>query len=173
MKKDDDELLDLVNDKDEVIGTVWKSEAHKDPSRIHREVDITIFNEKNETLIQKRGILKEHHPGKWENAATGHVKAGEKPIVAICRELFEEVGLKAIPIFYKKIFRENKNEARFVWLYYAIVKSKQKINIGTNEVEEVLWILPDRLKEFSQDHWWDINGFSHKEIMTLKALIKK
>jgi len=39
-----DELIDLVNEKDEIIGTVWKSQAHKDPKLIHREVGIAIFN---------------------------------------------------------------------------------------------------------------------------------
>ena len=48
MNKKDDELLDLVNEDDEVIGTVWKSKAHKDPSKIHREVAIVIVNNKEE-----------------------------------------------------------------------------------------------------------------------------
>ena len=49
-----DELLDLVNEKDVVIGTVLKSEAHKDPTKIHRQVDLVIFNDKGEVLLQQR-----------------------------------------------------------------------------------------------------------------------
>ena len=54
----EDELLDLVNEKDEVIGEVWKSVAHKDPTKIHREVAIVVFNNKSEVLLQQRSFKK-------------------------------------------------------------------------------------------------------------------
>ena len=88
-----DELLDLVNEKDEIIGEVWKSEAHKNPSKIHREVVIAVFNKKGDVLLQKRSINKEYHPGRWAITA-GHVGKGEVPGDAAKRELFEELGWK-------------------------------------------------------------------------------
>ena len=90
----DDELLDLVNEKDEVIGEVWTSVAHKDPTKIHREVAIVVFNNKSEVLLQQRSFKKSHDPGEWKLTAAGHVGKGEDPKDAAIRELEEELGLK-------------------------------------------------------------------------------
>lgn len=92
-----DELLDLVNEKDEVIGEVWKSEAHRDPAKFHREVAIVVFNNKREVLLQQRSFKKSHDPGQWKITAAGHVGKGEKPEDAVKRELEEELGLKIVP----------------------------------------------------------------------------
>jgi len=82
-----DELLDLVNEKEDVIGTVWKSEAHMDPSKIHREVTIAVFNNKNEILLQRRSMNKVNDPGCWKITAAGHVGMNEDPKHAVKREL--------------------------------------------------------------------------------------
>ena len=47
-----DELLDLVNEDDDIIGEVWKSTAHKDPKLIHREISVIISYTKNKVLFQ-------------------------------------------------------------------------------------------------------------------------
>lgn len=65
----DDELLDLVNENDEITGTVWKSEVHRNPYLIHREVAIAVFNEKGEILLQQRSLKKENSPGEWKITA--------------------------------------------------------------------------------------------------------
>lgn len=163
-----DELLDLVNEKDEVTGRVWKSVAHKDPSKIHREVAIIVFDTKGRTLIQKRSVRKAKHPGVWVNTVAGHVGKSESPEKAIERELLEELGFSVEPQFYKKIFDRFKNEeSRFFWIYYAIIKKIPEVKIDKEEVEEVLWIKPPKLAEFAKDHKWDVNGLSHKYIMEM------
>jgi isopentenyldiphosphate isomerase len=53
-----DELLDLVNSKDQVIGEIWKSDAHKDPQSIHREISVIVVNHDNKVLFQKRSKRK-------------------------------------------------------------------------------------------------------------------
>lgn len=167
----DDEVLDLVNEKDEVIGTVYRKEAQKDPSKIYRIVSVTIFNNKGETLIQQRSNNKSH-PGSWENSASGHVLAGESPEVSANRELMEELGIKAELIFYDKWFIVKPTKRKFMWMYYGIVDSEIKINFDRNEITETRWIKPDDLNEFSKNNLWDLDGYSHKEIMELKKIIK-
>lgn len=54
----DDELLDLVDDHDVVVGGVWKSKAHQDPTLIHREVAVIVFSNKKEVLLQQRSQKK-------------------------------------------------------------------------------------------------------------------
>ena len=166
MKKiKDDELLDLVNEKDEVIGTVWKSEAHGNSKLIHREVAIAILNDKGEVLIQRRSLNKTS-PGSWKITAAGHVGSGEDPKEAVKREVGEELGISINPIYFSKRFdKDNKhNESKFYWIYYALKKGRPKLKINTEEVMDALWIKPGDLVNFSKNNQWDIKGLSHKTI---------
>lgn len=90
------ELLDIVNDFDEVIGSVPYEEVylHKHP---HRLVHIFLFNDKKQLLIQQRTFFKPKHGGTWMTSAGGHVRAGESYEEAAKRELQEELGI-AVPL---------------------------------------------------------------------------
>ena len=171
-----DELLDLVDQNDEVIGTVWKSEAHKDPSKIHREVAIGVFNNYREVLLQQRSMNKSNDPGEWKITAAGHVTAGEKPENAAKREVFEELGLTISPIFFKKIFRKRTGqsvspESRFFYIYYSLVNGRPQMKLDQKEVMGVVWIKPTRLEEFAKGHKWDVKSLSHKTIIDVSRHI--
>lgn len=167
MKKD--ELLDLVNNKDEVIGTVWKSEAHQDPTKIHREVAICVFNDRGETLIQRRSMQKINGPGEWKIAVAGHVESKEDPADAIKREVFEELGLELNSVYFKKEFAKRGSfESRFFYIYHALVKGKPELKFNTGEVMDVKWIKPVDLIKFAVNNEWDTNGLSHKTIIEVK-----
>jgi len=51
-----DEVFDVVNEADEVIGQTHRGEAHRDPRLIHRSVQILIFNHAGELLLQRRSL---------------------------------------------------------------------------------------------------------------------
>ena len=162
----EDELLDLVNEKDEVIGTVWKSEAHKNPSRIHREVAVQLFDKKRRVLIQQRSYQKEFHPGKWMVAVAGHVRFHEKPKDAANRETKEELGLKLDLKYYGKEFDRNKKESRFFWIYYAILEGSEKIKIDKDETEEYRWI------NFEEINNYDLTWRSKNSILKMKDQLR-
>lgn len=168
----DDELLDLVDKDDNVIGTIFRSVAQNDPTKIYRIVSITVFNEDGETLIQKRSKDKSH-PGKWENAASGHVLANEKPEDAAKRELFEELGIDTEPIYFDKWFIAGDNKNKFMWMYYIVVPKSINISFNLEEIEEIKWIKPEYLPEFALDNLWDVSGYSHKEITDIYNKIIK
>lgn len=169
MKKD--ELLDLVDKKDKVIGSVWKSEAHKDPSKIHREVAIAVFNGGGEVLLQQRSISKKHHPGRWAITA-GHVGKGEKPSIAARRELFEELGWKKKLIFLGKLLLDDNKERRFFWIYYLIVRNRPKVVFESSEIMDIKWVDFWNIKLFSKDNDYYLNGSTHKILTTVANKLK-
>jgi isopentenyl-diphosphate delta-isomerase len=171
--KGGDELLDLVDQEDNVIGTILKSAAHKNPALIHREVDIIILNSKNQTLLQQRSFKKRTGQGRWETAGTGHVKAGEYPLIAMKREVREELGINVKPVFYKKIFNidEKNSESKFYWMYYAYYEGKD-INFDQEEVSDVEWVDLDKIHEFAQDHDFDLEGESYKSLVFIRKFLK-
>jgi len=60
------EQLILVNELDEMVGTMEKMEAHQ-KALLHRAFSIFIFNSKGEMLLQQRAVEKYHCGGLWTN----------------------------------------------------------------------------------------------------------
>ena len=85
------EKVILVNQEDEVLGSMEKMEAHRTGS-LHRAFSVFIFNKNNELLIQQRAIEKYHSGGIWTNSCCSHPQPNEKIIDAGKRRLIEELG---------------------------------------------------------------------------------
>ena len=88
-----DELFDLVDREDRVIGVVRRGEAHGNPALLHRSVQALVFNAAGELLLQRRSPAKDLFPGYWCASASGHVDRGEEYAAAAARELHEELGV--------------------------------------------------------------------------------
>lgn len=92
---DPDELFDLVDERDVVIGVVRRGEAHRNPALIHRSVQTLIFDGAGRTLLQLRSSRKDLYPGYYCASASGHVTAGDSYEATARRELEEELGVSA------------------------------------------------------------------------------
>lgn len=88
-----DELFDLVDERDMVIGTVRRGVAHSDPSLIHRSVQVLILDGSDRILLQLRSASKDLFPGYYCASASGHVMAGESYDATASREIIEELGV--------------------------------------------------------------------------------
>lgn len=87
-----DELFDLVDEQDRVIGQMPRRQVHAE-HRLHRAVHIFAFNKHGELLLQKRSHLKDAMPEKWDSSAAGHLESGEDYHPAAVREVAEELGI--------------------------------------------------------------------------------
>ncbi|MGA3020683.1 MAG: NUDIX domain-containing protein [Candidatus Micrarchaeales archaeon] len=148
---DPDEILDLVDEKDNVIGKITRKEAHED-MKLHREASVFVMNAKGEILIQER-----LDTGKLEYSASGHFPSGETYLDGIVRETREEIGLDLKPDDFKAIIKYRLDSYRFVTLFetkgnYEItdfkidpkeVKSIKFYSI--QELEEIVEIQPERM----------------------------
>lgn len=92
-----DELLDVVNDNDEVIGQEMRSVVHQQGLQ-HRGVHVFLFNEQGEMLIQKRSADRANSPSLLDCSVSEHVKAGESYLEAAIRGMKEEMGLEGVEI---------------------------------------------------------------------------
>ena len=89
----DEELLDLVDADNTVIGTVARSRVHGEPALRHRAVHVLVYDNRGRLLLQKRSSAKQIQPGKWDTSVGGHLAAGESYLAAAAREAAEELGL--------------------------------------------------------------------------------
>lgn len=90
-----DERFDLVDERDTVIGTVRRGDAHRDPSLIHRSVQVLVLDHAGRILLQLRSARKDLFPGYYCASASGHVIAGETYDATAGREMVEELGVSA------------------------------------------------------------------------------
>jgi isopentenyldiphosphate isomerase len=89
-----DEILDLLNEQGEIIGTIPRGECHGDPGKRHRASHILVRNGAGNYFLQKRSTAKKIQPGKWDSSVGGHVPSGESYEQGALRELSEELGVQ-------------------------------------------------------------------------------
>jgi isopentenyl-diphosphate delta-isomerase type 1 len=130
-----EELFDVVNENDEIVGEATRREVHQDPKLIHRVVHIWIINDKGEILLQQRSMKKDKAPGMWDISCGGHVRKGHEPEVTAERELEEELGIKADCKLIKKYVQGHAEQTEMVYLYCAQHSGPFTFNDG--EVEQV------------------------------------
>lgn len=136
-----EEIFDIVNDRDEVIGQLPRRQVHRD-GRKHRAVHILVFNARNEVFLQKRSMKKDTHPGAWDSSSSGHVDSGEDYDASAIRELREELGLviDAPPTRLFKINACAETDQEFVWVYR--VDSEGPFTLHPDEIDAGGWFAP-------------------------------
>jgi isopentenyl-diphosphate delta-isomerase type 1 len=116
-----DELFDIVDENDAVIGQAKRGEAHGNPSLIHRSVGIAVFNTKGELFLQQRSATKDTDPLLWTISCSGHVVHGQTADDAAVRELDEELGIEGVELTPDASFiYKSPIESEFVRLYTTV-----------------------------------------------------
>jgi len=143
---DSEDLVDLVNEDDLVIGLARRSECHRDPTLIHRAVHVLLFNSEGELLLQKRSENKDIQPGKWDTSVGGHLDPGENYKIAACREMHEELGVGGIPLaelYHSKI--RNTIESENIFTYLTIYDGE--IIFASDEISEVRFWAAEEIEQ--------------------------
>ena len=89
-----DELFDVVDENNVVIGQEPRAKVHADGLR-HRAMHLFAYNKRGDLFLQKRSMLKDACPGLWDSSAAGHLDVGESYADCAARELEEELGVTA------------------------------------------------------------------------------
>ncbi len=96
-----EEIFEIVDENNNVIGTAKRSECHGNPALVHRTVHVIVFHPDGRMLLQERSMSKDIQPGKWDTAVGGHLMPGENFETAAVREMREELGIsEKLPLKY-------------------------------------------------------------------------
>lgn len=145
-----DELLDLVDQHDNVIGTVRKGLTERDPSLIHREIAVLIHRG-GELLWQLRSAAKTVMPLTWDVACAGHLRAGDTPLAAAHRELAEELGFDVELVALERRLVRQPAETYFAHVYAGAAPPCLRPAIDTDEVESLEWCDEARFRDWVRD----------------------
>jgi isopentenyl-diphosphate Delta-isomerase len=149
-----EEIFDIVNKRDEVVGQAPRREAHRRKLR-HRAVHVLVFGSDGRVFLQKRSMTKDIFPGAWDSSASGHVDSGEDYDACAARELGEELGLApdAPPRRLFKIAACAETGQEFVWVYQ--LESDGPFALHPEEIERGEWFgrgqVTDWLEKRPQD----------------------
>jgi len=162
----DQELLDLVDASDQVVGTILRGQATTPgglpKDRYIRAANCFIMNAKQQLWIPRRTTHKKIAPGGLDYSAGGHVTSGQSYEEAMRQELVEEVNLHLDPkqlieigletpfntppyIYFAKIFLYLSDEAPdynpddftgFEWL--SVEELQQKLRNGVSAKDSLL-----------------------------------
>lgn len=133
-----DEVFDVVNERDEVIGQRPRSEVHR-LGLMHRAIHVLVFNAAGQVFLQKRSMAKDRQPGLWDSSASGHVDSGEDYDSCAVRELREEIGLElgAPPQRLFKLPASAQTDQEHVWIYRC--EAEGPFQLDPHEIERGGW----------------------------------
>ena len=136
-----EEIFDVVNARDEVIGRKPRSEVHR-LGLMHRAVHVLVFNRKGDVFLQKRSMKKDRQPGVWDSSASGHVDSGEDYDVCAAREMREESGLEpsAPPRRLFKLAASAETDQEHVWVYRC--EAEGPFVLDPEELDQGGWFAP-------------------------------
>lgn len=139
-----EEIFDVVNERDEVIGRQTRREVHR-LGLMHRAVHVLVFNRCGQVFLQKRSLLKDRQPGLWDSSASGHLDSGESYDACAIRELREEIGL-SLPGPPRRLFKLAASPAtdqEHVWVYRC--EAEGPFTLQPEEIERGDWFAPEQV----------------------------
>lgn len=139
-----DEYLDLVNEKDEVIGRKLRSEVYAEGRSNFRVINAFIVNQKGELWIPRRTGGKRFFPLCLDVSVGGHVESGETYDQALRRETSEEINVDLTKVDYR--------------LLGHLTPQNDHVSANTNVYEITLNEAPEYNKhDFIEDNWFTPN----------------
>ncbi len=133
MKSSAQDLVTVVNEKDEVLNHLPRSQAHK-KGLLHRTIGVIILNDQGQILLQKRVKNKDTFPDMYTVSASGHVDFGESYEQAAKREIWEELGIKGELKFLKTLINDPPEHRQMQSFY--LIRNNGPFKLQYEEVSE-------------------------------------
>ncbi len=96
-----DEILDLVDENDQIIGSMERGEVYKNNLNNFRVINCFIKNSEGKIWIPKRQLNKRMFPDCLDVSCGGHVSSGESYEEAFRKEMREELNIDIDKTPYK------------------------------------------------------------------------
>ncbi len=144
----EDEILDLVNNNDVVIGKKKRSEIYAEHLSNFRVINVFIVNSKGEIWVPRRSAHKRIVPLGLDMSVGGHVASGETYEQALKRETAEELNIDTDKIKIKFLghLTPTKDGTMCFMKVYEI-NTDQVPNYNKNDFIEYFWLSPKEIIE--------------------------
>jgi isopentenyl-diphosphate Delta-isomerase len=133
----------LVDEENNVLGTMPKSEVHGVSTPLHRGFSLFLFDRTRRLLLQQRSRTKKAWPLVWSNSVCGHPALNETNIQAAERRLAYELDMHATHIeeiapYRYRFVRDGVMENEICPILIGFTEDEPRPN--TEEVEATRWV---------------------------------
>jgi 8-oxo-dGTP pyrophosphatase MutT (NUDIX family) len=144
----EDELLDLVDDQDQVIGQGWRSVIVREGRSNVRVVNAFLERPDSRLWIPRRSPHKRLFPNCLDMSMGGYVSAGETYEVALARELWEELRLNLADLDWSLLghFTPHAHGVSAFMHVYRI-QTDRAPDYNVNDFVEAYWLTPSDVLE--------------------------
>lgn len=146
------EILDLVNENDEVIGQIQRGAAYAQGVTNFRVIDAFIRNSEGKLFIPRRHKGKKLFPNRLDTSIGGHVESEESYEDAFKKEAMEELNLDITKVSYKilgKMAPHEDGTAAFITVYE--IESDETPNYNRDDFGEHYWLTPQEILNRIED----------------------
>lgn len=143
-----DEIVDVVDDNDEIVGQEWKNKCHKE-GILHRISAVFLFTSDGKIWLQTRAKGKVG-AGRLDFSASGHLGAGDSYDEGAYREMEEELGIKVkLTLIAKNLYDnphfEGHNVRHFISIYTG--KYDGPFKLQEEELDKIEAFSPKEIKK--------------------------
>lgn len=167
------ELVVLLDEGGERIGTALKSDVHHGSTPLHLAFSCYLFDEAGRVLLTRRAVDKRTFPGVWTNSFCGHPAPDETLDDAVLRRARQELGLDvaelrcALPDFrYHAVAADGvvENEVCPVFVGRAV----GAVNPDPAEIMDWAWVPWNQLAVVAR-FGWAISPWAVEQVPLLEA----
>ena len=168
----DDELLDLVDKNDNVIGTIWRSKSNslsETKAGFIRAATALIQNDKGDLWIPRRTADKRIAPNGLDSSMQEHIGSGESYLEATIRGFKEELNLDVTEYQLEYIGTVPPDNELYYFVALYVYKSNDAPEFNPEDFVGYEWIKPEELVSRLE------NGEPSKKslLSTTKLLLQK
>ena len=162
-----EEILDIVDDLDKVIGSDTRPNVIANLELKARGVLFFLINSEGKLWIPRRTSSKVLFPSGLDASAGGFVKSGESYEEAIIREVKEElfIDLEHKPYFFKGFLTPEDVDQRFFAGVYELAFNDSPL-YNKEDFSSFLWLFPNEALEMMENDVYRVKA-------ALPAAIKK
>lgn len=165
------EILDIFDNEMHLIGTAPRDEVHA-KGLLHQVVHCWILTYTGEQptkenlriWCQQRSFTKKDYAGLYDVLSMGgHIDAGEEPLPACRREIWEELGITLAPEQLCELgaFRNREihvpgfHDCETAWVYTVLLPEPAGFAPG-EEVEKMVWLTVDEMCKKELEHTFPV-----------------
>jgi isopentenyl-diphosphate delta-isomerase len=145
-----EEILDLVDDNDHVIGTIARVEGDRLPVAINRNIRFAscfVQNSRGLLWTPRRTAHKKLAPRGLDFAAAEHVQSGETYLDAVIRGLSEELHMIIEPNELEEVGKlPPTHERAFFSMIYCLRRDSVPF-YNPEDFTEYEWLKPEQLRQ--------------------------
>ena len=163
-----EEIFDIVNERDEVVGQNTRREVHA-RGLWHRAVHMLVFNSRGEIFLQKRSMKRTSPPANGIRRRPAIWTAARITTRARCARCARRLGLE-IKLPLQKLFKIDARKEtgwEFCWIYRC--ESEGPFVLHPDEIETGAWFAPEAVTKWVNEKPQD---FASAFVLIWKTFVK-